>query len=118
MVYAWFQTHHHARVPRLQLLWSGPYGRQQWNEHYSKRNLRQAATCSGVSRISARGVLKVRPHTKSGGAIRFGSDTKSGWGGRGGGQSTSGPIYEKWGVRYEKGGGPIPLFGTKKILYR
>ena len=36
---------------------------------------------SGVSRISARGVLKVRPHTKSGG----------------GGQSTSGPIYEKWG---------------------
>ena len=43
-----------------------------------------------------RGVLKVRPHTKSGG---------------GGGQSTSGPIYEKWGggsplqVRYEKWGG-------------
>ena len=28
-----------------QLLWSGPYSRQQWNEHYSKRNLRQAATC-------------------------------------------------------------------------
>ena len=33
-------------------------------------------------------------------------------------------LYEKWGgnslqVRYEKwGGGPIPLFGTKKILYR
>ena len=65
----------------------------------------------GVSRISARGVLKVRPHTKSGGegggggggnslqvrgggggAIRFGSDTKSGGGGGG--------------------------FGTKKILYR
>ena len=40
---------------------------------------------SGVSRISARGVLKVRPHTKRGG------------GGGGGGQSTSGPIYEKWG---------------------
>ena len=37
----------------------------------------------GVSRISARGVLKVRPHTKSGGG--------------GGGKSTSGPIYEKWG---------------------
>ena len=34
----------------------------------------------GVSRISARGVLKVRPHTKSGpggGAINFRSDTKS-----------------------------------------
>ena len=51
------------------------------------------ATPSGVSGISARGVLKVRPHTKSGG------------------ESTSGPIYEKWGgggggnslqVRYEK----------------
>ena len=32
----------------------------------------------GVSRISARWVLKVRPHTKSGGAIHFRSDTKSG----------------------------------------
>ena len=64
-------------------------------------------------------------------------------GGGGGGQSTSGPIYEKWegqstsGPIYEKGGnllqvryekwgggggqsasGPIPLFGTQKILYR
>ena len=36
---------------------------------------------SGVSRISARGVLKVRPHTKS----------------VGGGGGASGPIYEKWG---------------------
>ena len=57
--------------------------------------------CSGVSRISARGVLKVRPHTKSGG----GGQSTSGpiyekWGG--GGQSTSGPIYEKWG-----GGGAV-----------
>ena len=51
------------------------------------------------TRISARGVLKVRPHTK-----------------------TSGPIYKKWGgggggnslqVRYKKG-----VCGTKKILYR
>ena len=41
---------------------------------------------SGVSRISAREVLKVRPDTKSGGgggggggaAVRFRSDTKSG----------------------------------------
>ena len=54
---------------------------------------------SGVSRISARGVLKVRPHTKSGGG--------------GGGGGASGPIYEKWGggggralqVRYTKSGG-------------
>ena len=71
---------------------------------------------SGVSRISARGVLKVRPHTKSGG---------------GGGGVASGPIYEKWEggggggalqVRYTKsgggGGGAIPLqipLGTQKI---
>ena len=92
---------------------------------------------SGVSRISASRVLKVRPHTKNGGGggavhfrsdirkvrgggrsdmksggggavhfrsdirkvgggIRFRSDMKSGGGGGGGGQSTSGPIYEKW----------------------
>ena len=65
---------------------------------------------SGVSRISARGVLKVRPHMKrnvggggggGGGAIRFRSDTKSGGGGGGGGQSAS---------------GPIPLFGTQLSL--
>ena len=74
-----------------------------------------------------RGVLKVRRHTKSGGggghslrvryekcvgrggggAIRFGSNTKSGGGG---GDSLR--------VRYERWGGGIPLFGTKKILYR
>ena len=47
---------------------------------------------SGVSRISARGVLKVRPHTKSGG-------------GGGGGGGASGPIYEKWGGGGEGGGG-------------
>ena len=51
----------------------------------------------GVSRISARGVLKVRPHTKSGGAVHFRSDIRKVGGG---------------------GGGAIPLFGTKKILYR
>ena len=38
---------------------------------------------SGISRILARGVLKVRPHAKRGGR------------GGGGGQSTSGPTYEK-----------------------
>ena len=66
-----------------------------------------------------RGVLKVRPHTKSvcvcgrgGGAVHFRSDIRK-VGGGGGGQSTSGSIYEKWGggggnslqVRYEKWGG-------------
>ena len=59
---------------------------------------------SGVSRISARGVLKVRPHTKSGG----------GGGGRAG---ASGPIYEKWGGGGGGGhsaSGPIPL-STQKI---
>ena len=44
------------------------------------------SSISGVSRISARGVLKVRPHTKS----------ENGGGGGGGG--ASGPIYEKWGA--------------------
>ena len=76
---------------------------------------------SGVSRISATWVFKVRPHTKSGGggAIRFRSDIKSGRGGGGGGNSLQ-VQYEKWGgggggagqfasgVRYEKWGG-IPL---------
>ena len=60
-----------------------------------------------------RGVLKARPHTKSGGEggsplqVRY---TKSGGGGGGGGNSLQ--------VRYEKWRGGIPLFGTKKILYR
>ena len=59
---------------------------------------------SGASRISARGVLKVRPHTKSGGG--------------GGGGGTSGPIYEKWGgrglqVRYTKSGGALQVQYTK-----
>ena len=60
-----------------------------------------------------RGVLKVRRHTKSGGggAIRFGSDTKSVWEGGGGGQFASGPIRKVGGggdslrVRYERWGG-------------
>ena len=71
------------------------------------------------------------------GGVNFGSDHPpydirkvGGGGGGGGGQSTSGPIYEKWEgggggairFRYDtksgEGGGPIPLFGTKKILYR
>ena len=58
-------------------------------------------------------MLKVRPHTKSGGGggsplqVRY---TKSGGGGGGGA------------IRFrsdtKSGGGPIPLFGTKKILYK
>ena len=53
----------------------------------------------GVYRISARGCLRSGPIRKVGG----------------GGQSTSGPIYEKWG----RGGGPVrfrsdALFGTQK----
>ena len=78
---------------------------------------------SGVSRISARGVLKVRPHTKSGGGgggggegtIRFRSNTKSGGGG-GGGQFTSGPIRKVGGGGgNHSASGPIPLFGTQRI---
>ena len=81
----------------------------------------------GVSRISARAVLKVRPHTKSGG------------GGGGGGNSLQ-VRYEKWGcsplttgggggggaVAYDEGGGGQSAydeggqstFGTQKIRYR
>ena len=41
-------------------------------------------------------MLKVRPHTKSGGVVHFRPIyEKCVWGGGGGGQSTSGPIYEK-----------------------
>ena len=50
------------------------------------------APLSGVYRISARGELKVRPHTKSGG-------------GGGGGQSTSGRYMKSGGG----GGGGSPL---------
>ena len=65
---------------------------------------------SGVSRISARGVLKVRPHTKSGGVVNFRSDIRKVGGGGGGGQFASGPIRKVGGrdslqVRYEKWGG-------------
>ena len=50
----------------------------------------------GVSRISARGVLKVRPGGGGGGAIRFRSDTKSGGGGGGG----EGVVWHK--VNYKR----------------
>ena len=86
---------------------------------YTRALRARASGFRGVSRISARGVLKVRPHTKSGGGGGGGQSTsgpiyeKWGWGWGGGGQSTSGPIYEKWGwgggsplqVRYTKSGG-------------
>ena len=58
---------------------------------------------SGVSRISARGVLKVRPHTKRGGGegpVRSRSDIRKVGGGGGGGNSLQ-VRYEKW------GGGPF-----------
>ena len=56
-------------------------------------------------------MLKVRPHTKSGGVVNFRSDIrKVGGGGGGGGQFASGPIRKVGGrdslqVRYEKWGG-------------
>ena len=78
---------------------SSPSALALLNRHRASQ-LCRAAPASGVSRISARGVLKVRPHTKSGGGasaqVRY---TKSGGGGGGGG-GASGPIYEKW-----RGGG-------------
>ena len=91
---------------------------------------------SGVSRISARGVLKVRPHTKSGGGGGGGEGGGGGnslrvqyekWGGGGGGGGNSLQVqYEKWGgggggaIRFRsdtKSGGTFrfslrPLFGT------
>ena len=79
-------------------------------------------------------MLKVRPHTKSGGggavhfrsdirkvggggAVHFRSDIrKVGGGGGGEGQSTSGPIYEKWvQVRYTKSGGGGGQFASGPI---
>ena len=44
---------------------------------------------------------------RGGGAVHFRSDIRK----CGGGQSTSGPIYEKW-------GGGQSTFGTQKIRYR
>ena len=49
---------------------------------------------SGVSRISARGVLKVRPHTKSGGVVYFRSNIRK----VGGGGNSLQVRYEKWGA--------------------
>ena len=66
---------------------------------------------SGVSRILARGVLKVRPHTKR---------NVGGGGGGGGGCNSLHVRYEKWGGGGGEGGqsasGPIPLFGTQLSL--
>ena len=60
----------------------------------------------GVSRISVRGVLKVRPHTKSGGQFASGPIRKVGGGG-GGGQFASGPIQKVGGG----GGGDSQRWG-------
>ena len=67
--------------------------------------LQSQGTCTrGVSRISARGVLKVRPHTKSGG---------------GGGGNSLQVRYEKWGggggggaVRFKAPFAPPPPPGS------
>ena len=74
-------------------------GCREWQER--TQDLELGGGASGVSRISARGVLKVRPHTKSGGGggalqVRY---TKSGRG-------------EALQVRYTKsgGGGPFRRF--------
>ena len=55
--------------------------------------VRGGGGASGVSRISARGVLKVRPHTKSGGVVNFRSDIRK----VGGGGNSLQVRYEKWG---------------------
>ena len=57
-------------------------------------------------------MLKVRPYTKSRGGGQFASGPIRKVGG---GQFASGPIRKVGGGG---GGGAIPLFGTKKILYR
>ena len=64
---------------------------------------------SGVSRISARGVLKVRPHTKSGGVVHFRSDMRKVGGGGGGGNSLQ--------VRYEKWGGGEGIISRHRLTY-
>ena len=53
------------------------------------QDLELGGGASGVSRISVRGVLKVRPHTKSGGVVHFRFDIR-----KVGGQFNSGPIQK------------------------
>ena len=76
------------------------------------QDLELGGGASGVSRISARGVLKIRPIRKvgggGGGAIRFRSDTKRG----GGGGRFRSDIRNVGGGQFASG--PIPL-GTQKI---
>ena len=74
--------------------WFRPWEPCGWWWPGADAGFRVRGGASGVSRISARGVLKVRPHTKSGGVVHFRSDTKSG-GGRGG--NSLQVRYEKWG---------------------
>ena len=70
---------------------------------------KQQINASGVSRISARGVLKLRPDTKSGGgAVGFWPGTKSGGGG-GGVLSASGPVRKAGGGG--GGGGVLSVSG-------
>ena len=66
--------------------------------------------CSGVSRISAREVLKVRPDTKRGGGVQFvsGPIRKVG---RGGVCSSLQVRYEKWEGGVQFASGPIQKVG-------
>ena len=81
---------------------SSPSALALLNRHRASQ-LCRAVPASGVSRISARGVLKVRPHTKSGGGggggggvLQLRSDIRKVGGGGGGGALQ---------VRYTKSGG-------------
>ena len=84
-------------------------GSREWQGR--TQDLELGGGASGVSRISARGVLKVRPYEKWGGGASGPIYEK--WGGGGGG-GASGPIYEKWRGGHSAASGPIPL-GTQKI---
>ena len=74
---------------------SSPSALALLNRHRASQ-LCRAVPASGVSRISARGVLKVRPHTKSGGGgggggggLQLRSDIRKVGGGGGGGRFRS-----------------------------
>ena len=111
-------------------------GCREWQER--TQDLELGGGASGVSRISARGVVKVRPHTKSGGGgggggggrfrsdirkvgggRRFRSDIRKVGGGGGGGRRFRSDIRKVAGGGGGGGGhsaasGPIPL-DTQKI---
>ena len=59
--------------------------------------------------IQRGGVLKARPHTKSGGVVHFRSDIRKVGGGGGGGGNSLQVRYEKWG-----GGGAVHFTSDTK----